>query len=272
MVFNIQLNAYLEKKVGEDKKPSYYVSGVGSTTELDRQGEILSEKALMKMQNLSNEKRIPAFGDHDHSWKNTMGYIDSSQVIDGKWKPVIKLEDPELNEDSKMLINKMEHGTPIGLSIGGAVPDGATHYEKKDGKSVRIIDDIELYELSFVGIPANQSGSVISYIAKSLGDYMAEEAKIEAKPEVIVKQEEVKAPVVEEVKAVEAKETKVDETFVTKKDFEELKKNVIEDIAKELAKIKAESKAVIETSIDAKKIDSVESEDDILVKKLMEKM
>lgn len=285
--FNIQLGAYLEKKMKGDEKPSFYVFGTGSTIDLDRQGDILSEKALLKMKSIAGEKKIPVFGDHEHSWKNTMGYIESSDVNNGEWNVSIKLEDPDFNEDSEMLINKMEHGTPIGLSIGGRVPEGATRFEKTNSGTVRIVDDIELYELSFVGIPANQNGSVISYISKSLGDEMTEEIKQTEQPVVEEKPVEVVQPVAEEkpVEQVEAKteeqpvqeevkESSVEETFVTKKEFLEMKKTVIEEVAKELAKIKAESKAIVDDSLEAKQIDNTnkESEDETLLKKIMEKM
>lgn len=259
--FNIQFNANVEKKLKDDGKPEYFVNCVGSSVIEDRQGDIMSTKALNRLQEVSSTKAIPVFSDHDHSWKSTMGYIHDSQIHDGLWSPVVKLEDPEFNKDSELLIRKQEHGTPIGISIGGRVIE--SHFEKKASGSVRVIDDIELYELSFVGIPANQNGSVISYIAKSLGDDMVDNIVAESKPV-----EEIAVKAVEPIPVVEQK---VEDLSVTKKDFEELRKSVIEEIAKELAKLKAEPKALVESGLEAKSIDSKPTEDNF-VEKLMEKM
>ncbi len=260
--FDIFLKADIITKSTEKGK-SYFVQGVGSTIEVDRQGERLSEKALARLEEISTTKRIPVFSQHEHSWENTMGYIDESIVKDGQWKVSIALEDPSYNEKTKLLVNKKEHGTPIGLSIGGRVLKA--YDEKSDDSLTRVIDDLELLELSIVGIPANQSGSVISYIAKSLekGDNnMTKEIKKEdeviqeeeAKPEVQEevkeepKQEEVKEEVKEEEKEVK-EEAPAEESAESKEASLSVKVNQIEkdvkEIAKNIAGLKASQKNVI---------------------------
>ena len=125
----------------------------------------MSSKALKKMKDTTSLNKIPIFSEHEHSWKNTMGFIESSEIDKGLWEITTDLESPEFNDSSALLINKLEHGTPISMSIGGRVLD--YHVDKSSGEQVRVIDDLELFEVSFVGIPANKDASVISYIAKS---------------------------------------------------------------------------------------------------------
>jgi len=264
--FDVFLNATLSKSLegeGEVKKAAYSVRGIGSTLSQDRQGDKLSDVALKRLEEISNNKKIPVFSDHNHTWENTMGFIKSSSIKEGKWDVDIALESPEANERCANLINKMEHGTPIGLSIGGRVLE--THTEKSDGSFVRIIDDLELLELSFVGIPANKEGSVISYIAKSLEgeEDMTEEVKVEAKA--------VEAPIVE--KAVEVKEVKQEPAVDFKKEFEELKKSLVDQIAVEISKMQAVKKSVVEETSE-KKLEKSDAEksDEALEKALLGRM
>jgi HK97 family phage prohead protease len=236
--FNVFLPVDIQvKSIEGSTKKRHVATGTGSTIKKDRQGEKLSEKALSKLESISNEKRIPVFSDHNHSWENTMGYISTSKATEGKWDVAIDLEDPLENEKVAKLISKKEHGTPIGLSIGGRVLD--SHYDKSEGTAVRVIDDIELFELSFVGIPANEDGSVISYIAKSLeGEVMVEQTKAEPV---------VETKVVETVKAVEEpKQAEIKEDYVSKKEMDEMKKGLLEEISKQIASIQPVKKSVVE--------------------------
>ena len=270
--FNIFLKADIVQKDGDgDKK--FYVQGVGSTVSKDRQGERLSEKALYRLEEIATTKRIPVFSQHEHSWENTMGFIEKSIIKDGNWIVDIALENPSFNAKSALLIKKKEHGTPIGLSIGGRVI--SDYIDKENDSMTRVIDDLELLELSIVGIPANQDGSVVSYIAKSLEgeDEMTEE----------IKKEEVEAPVVEEAPVEEApKETEeapvveapkeeteaeaeaeVKEASLTRSDLEVFKKEILEGIASEISKMTAVRKSVVENT--AKEINKdIESKEESL--------
>jgi chaperonin cofactor prefoldin len=58
---------------------------------------------------------------------------------------------------------KVLDGTLTGFSIGGNVLDADTEFDKAAGKSVRIIKDYELVELSLVDNPANQLANIFSF-------------------------------------------------------------------------------------------------------------
>ena len=58
---------------------------------------------------------------------------------------------------------KVLDGTLTGFSIGGNVLDADTEFDKAAGKSVRLIKDYELVELSLVDNPANQLANIAGF-------------------------------------------------------------------------------------------------------------
>jgi len=267
--FDIFLKADVVEKSSDSGK-SYFIQGVGSTISVDRQGERLSEKALARLEEIATTKRIPVFSQHDHSWESTMGYISKSEVSNGQWVVDIALEDPKYNGKSELLINKKRHGTPIGLSIGGRVLKD--YIDKANDSMTRVIDDLELLELSIVGIPANQDGSVVSYIAKSLEvDTMTEK-------EIAVVETKAETPV-EEPKAVETVEVAKEEVMVEvaapvekevvfSVEIDQIKKDIAA-IASQIAGLTAVRKAV---AVETEKEQIKEESKDSLSKMLEERL
>jgi len=257
--FNVLLGSELiVSKSSDEAKPKYVVRSVASSVNEDRQGERLSALALKKMQDTASLDKIPIFSEHQHSWKNTMGFIENSTIKDNdSWIIDTNLESPEFNEDSALLINKMDHGTPISMSIGGRVLK--SHLDKSGDSSVRVIDDLELFEVSFVGIPANKDASVISYIAKSF-DNMEEDTmteKIKKDEETIVEEAVVEEPKAEETVEAEPVEEEAVKSYVTKKDLEVLKSELIADISVQLAELKATKKSIAENTEKDADVDEV---------------
>ena len=68
---------------------------------------------------------------------------------------------------------KVVDGTLTGFSIGGSIKKFDDEYDDKLDKSVRIIKEYELHELSLVDNPANQFANVISIEKGELGGYLA---------------------------------------------------------------------------------------------------
>lgn len=67
---------------------------------------------------------------------------------------------------------KVLDGTLTGFSIGGEVKDYDNEFNKDAGKSVRIIKDYDLVELSLVDNPANQLANVLSIQKSATGSVM----------------------------------------------------------------------------------------------------
>ena len=68
---------------------------------------------------------------------------------------------------------KVLDGTLTGFSIGGNITKSDDTYDEKIDKSVRIIKEYELFELSLVDNPANQFANVISIEKGQLGGYLS---------------------------------------------------------------------------------------------------
>jgi HK97 family phage prohead protease len=154
-----------------------YLEGIASTTSLDRDDERMSSKALSKMMEAFNTQSIAVFGNHEHSWENTLGYVSHSSLNENNLAVKIALEDPVKNDKVAKLLSKLEHGTPLGLSVGGDVKNSHDEKNKSLGKVVTVYDDVELYELSVVGIPSNRDASlsIARQIAKSLKEAIVHE-------------------------------------------------------------------------------------------------
>jgi len=68
---------------------------------------------------------------------------------------------------------KVLDGTLTGFSIGGNITKSDDMYDEKIDKSVRIIKEYDLHELSLVDNPANQFANVISIEKGQLGGFLA---------------------------------------------------------------------------------------------------
>lgn len=154
-----------------DGTESDMLQGVASTTNVDRDEERMSEKALYKMKRDIVMGFVNLFGNHNHEWENSLGSITDAQITpEGQFKVKIKLDDKTTNPKIPMLLNKLKRGIKLGLSVGGQVLKTKEEFDKALGKKITIIDDLELYEVSVVGVPANRETdlSLANQIAKSL--------------------------------------------------------------------------------------------------------
>lgn len=191
-----------------DSKGEFYLEGYAATTSLDRQDEVILKTALEKaLEDIKENKTV--FYEHK-STEYPVGKIVDAKIIDeeGMSKLYIKVYISKTAETVRTLI---EEGILNKFSIGGKV----LKYKKADmgGKEITEIQDMELYEVSVVGLPANVKAETIGFeIKKSL------ELNLEKKEEVKVeKVEEKKEPevIVTEVKVEEKVEEKPVEKSAT---------------------------------------------------------
>lgn len=157
-------------------KQFHYLEGYASDTNLDRDGDRMSMGALKSM--LKNiEDGMNLYLDHEHNLANTLGIILKGEIRGNRLWIQCRLEDPDINPMVKSLLNKMETGVKVGLSIGG---DMVKHHFEDDlnlNKRVRVIDDVVLYEISAVGLPSNEGafvyGSMFKRQRKTEAEYKA---------------------------------------------------------------------------------------------------
>ena len=119
------------------------LEGVASTTSRDLHDEIVSSAAIESMAEQAKSKGLNIHGDHWYYLEDVVGAIKDASVEDKQLK-IKFLITKKYTPDIKDLL---ETGVRLGLSIGGYV----TSYDEKN----RIINAIELHEISLTAMPAN---------------------------------------------------------------------------------------------------------------------
>jgi HK97 family phage prohead protease len=160
--FFIPLNKSVNKNVD--------LIGIASTTSVDRDEEVMSEKALNMMVDDIRREGVNLFENHNHEWSNTLGVIKQADLVDNKVKIGINLDDPVTNPKIPALLNKLKKGIKLGLSVGGTVTKDRWEYDRELGKKIRVLDEVKIYEVSVVGIPSNSESflTLPQAISKSL--------------------------------------------------------------------------------------------------------
>lgn len=159
----------LKKNIGPDAD----LIGIASTLSIDRDEERMSDKALSMMVNDIKRSGVNLFGNHEHNWENTLGFIKDADLIENQVKVKITLDEANTNPKVPMLLNKLKRGIKLGLSVGGTVTKDKWEYDKSVGKKVRILDEVKIYEVSVVGVPSNADAfvSIPNAINKSANLY-----------------------------------------------------------------------------------------------------
>lgn len=154
----------LQKDIVSDR-----LTGIASTTSIDRDEEKMSRKALKTMVKDIKSIGVNLFGNHEHNWENTLGVIKDADLVGNEVAVDITLDNPETNPKVPMLINKLNKGIKLGLSVGGNVTDYKWEYDSSLKKKIKVLDKVKIFEVSVVGIPSNSDSymSIPRAIAKS---------------------------------------------------------------------------------------------------------
>ena len=129
------------KSEGTGSDERIMLEGIASTTSRDLHDEIVSSAAIDSMAEQAMALNI--HGDHWYGLADVIGAIKESTVGDKQLKIkflITKRHTPDIRD-------LLETGVRLGLSIGGYV----TNYDEKN----RIINEIELHEISLTAMPAN---------------------------------------------------------------------------------------------------------------------
>ena len=87
--------------------------------------------------------------------------------------PAAPAYDGSRSESRKIVTAACKSLCRVLCSVGYVVPFDGESYEKIDGKTVRRLSKISVYECSFVNLPANPEAEVVS--AKSVFDFTLDE-------------------------------------------------------------------------------------------------
>ena len=154
-------NLRLSMPIGKVDVERRMVSGFASLDNIDKQDDIVTADASVK------------------AFKNFKGNLREMHQPSAVGKMVSFKEDRYFDPNSKKFYNgvyvsayvskgaqnaweKVLDGTYTGFSIGGNIKVWDDAYNADLDKSIRIIKDYDLYELSLVDSPANQFASIIS--------------------------------------------------------------------------------------------------------------
>ena len=130
-------------KSDEGSDERILLEGIASTTSRDLHDEIVSSSAIESMAEQVVDKGLNIHGDHWYYLEDVVGAIKDASVEDKQLKIkflITKKHTPDIKD-------LLETGVRLGLSIGGYV----TSYDEKN----RIINAIELHEISLTAMPAN---------------------------------------------------------------------------------------------------------------------
>jgi hypothetical protein len=116
--------AYVEKVGGKEE---FFVEATVSGVLDDRDGEAMSEEAVLDMIGQFKSKSVPFFPDHGknavgeqtYAWKDMMGVWVDAWEEGTNLKAKVRLN--KANEDAMMFYNYAMEGMPLGFSIGGQV-------------------------------------------------------------------------------------------------------------------------------------------------------
>jgi hypothetical protein len=149
------------------------VSGFATLDNIDRQGDIVPSEASVKAfeQFRGNIREM-------HDDKKAVGKLVSFKEDSfydqetGKFYKGVFVS-TYVSKGAQDTWEKVLDGTLTGFSIGGSVKDYEDTFDENTNKSIRIIKDYDLFELSLVDNPANQYANVISIEKGHAGGYLS---------------------------------------------------------------------------------------------------
>jgi HK97 family phage prohead protease len=177
--FTNALKAFTVEK--DDGRKDHYLEGVASSTVVDRMGDRIAESAQQQM--LQDARGITMFLNHEYSVPDDVfGTCEESFLRPGVdaeqgecFDLVIRVRIEQESERAMKCWRMVQNGTKLGFSIGGQVESWETQPNpKKGGSDIFTITGIRLYEISCVGIPANQR-ALVDVVSKALRSKRQEE-------------------------------------------------------------------------------------------------
>lgn len=145
-------------KVDEERR---IVSGFATLDNVDKQGDIVTKEASVKafesFKGNIREMHQPIAVGRVVSFK-TDSYFDPT---DGKVYEGVAV-DAYVSKGAQDTWEKVLDGTLTGFSIGGAIHDTEVVFDESLDKTVRVVKEYELFELSLVDNPANQFATILS--------------------------------------------------------------------------------------------------------------
>ena len=249
------------KTLGEDEDGSIKISGLASTNALDRTGDVINHDAWTKSNGLENFKQNPIIL-FNHDYNKPIGRATSMEVSEQGLEVGAKI-----SKSAGEIKDLIKDGVLGAFSVGFRVKD-ADYNDETDGYKIK---DAELFEVSVVSVPANQTA--MFSIAKSfdsqeeyeefkktfISNNMATSTDTVNIGEVDTPQDEVKTSNQETNMSKDTK-TPEAETVDLKAYAEEIAKATAAKIAMQDAEKKAKEQAEVEEAAQQKAAEEAEVE------------
>jgi HK97 family phage prohead protease len=135
------------------------LTGYGNVSGIvDRADEIVERGAYVDLDQLVKD----GFSAVGHNWFGLpIGTLEEAREDDKGLFVRIKFHSTREAQDARTVVReRLERGKSVGLSIGYDVLESKR--ETRDGKEVRILSKIRVFEVSVVTIPANQESLVVA--------------------------------------------------------------------------------------------------------------
>lgn len=145
----MKFNFYTDLLKAEKTDEGLFLTGVASTTGIDKQNESMSKAALESM--VSTTGIIPIVTSHNAEAKDTIGEI-VSHSIDAEGRYVIKARLEESDPEAMKMWNLINKGHKLGFSVGGRVLSSKPSFNKA---VKRVIDKVELDHIMLTRRPVN---------------------------------------------------------------------------------------------------------------------
>lgn len=147
MRFKLYVPSDLNKNYELNPDGTLTIEGVASTTNKDLQGDIVLPSAIesMKRQLTTSHKNLHG----DHEYKLFDGIIGAIKEVVDSAGNLLKIKAIIRSKYAQEVKEMLDIGINLGLSIGGRVTD---YNPINDGWEIK---DIDLFEISLTGMPAN---------------------------------------------------------------------------------------------------------------------
>ncbi|MDI6720371.1 MAG: HK97 family phage prohead protease [Methanomicrobiales archaeon] len=153
-----------------DGPETIYVDVPVSSLAVDRDGDQFSEQGLQALLAAVKTGRVPLYANHgrgpsgmtEYRFEDIFGVWNDGRIEDGVLRAIAALDPYDYR--SQVLEGKIQAGLPLGWSVG-FIPTVAS--PRKEGGYT--FDDVDLLEISVVGIPSNPDAvsAAIAAVAKS---------------------------------------------------------------------------------------------------------
>lgn len=166
-------NVRISMPIAKVDRERRMVSGFATLDNIDRQGDIVPSEASIKafekfrgnIREMHDDKK--AVGKLVSFKEDTFYDQETGKIYKGVFVSAY------VSKGAQDTWEKVLDGTLTGFSIGGSVNDYEDTYNEEMDKSIRVIKDYDLFELSLVDSPANQYANVISIEKGHTGGYLS---------------------------------------------------------------------------------------------------